>query len=123
MGPEADVARDNERQPANVEHATDINKESKSTYYIESFPAELGAGAVWGEDIPFFERVWCKQQDDGSSLWGPFEDQDEWEPAKWLIRNVGQKQINALLNLNIVRSHHFITLTVISWTFDRRRNK
>jgi hypothetical protein len=81
------------------------DEEPKPTYYVEVFPINLGAGAVWGEDVPFFEKLQREQEEIGSSRWGPFEDEDEWELAKWLIRNVGQKQTNAFLNLDIVGSH------------------
>jgi hypothetical protein len=91
-----------------VEDEDDLEREkdSESTFYVEEFPVDLGAGAIWGEDIPFFEKLWREQGENGSSRWGPFEDQDEWELAMWLIRNVGQKQINAFSNLNIVSPHH-----------------
>ena len=73
--------------------------------YIQEFPTDKGAGAVWGEDIPFFEKLRREQVLDQSSRWGPFEDEDEWELARWLIRNSGQNQTNALLDLKIVTSH------------------
>jgi hypothetical protein len=76
--------------------------------YVEEFPANLGAGAVWGEEVPFFEKLRRDQEIDGASRWGPFEDQDEWELSKWLIRNIGQSQINDFLNLNIVMWHRLL---------------
>ena len=79
-------------------------------FFFEEFPRYLGAGAVWGEDVPFFEELRREQEVNGSSWWGPFKDQDEWELAMWLIRNVGHKQINAFSNLNIVSSCHFVRL-------------
>ena len=110
-GLQPDTHPDNKIRPdhlcVTVKDAKDREIESQSTYYIEDFPANLGVGAVWGEDMPFFEKLWREQERNGLSRWGPFEDQDEWELAKWLIRNVGQKQINSFLNLNIVHSHHF----------------
>ena len=83
-----------------------------SATYIQEFPTDMGAGAVWGEEIPFFEKLRREQVLNQSSRWGPFEDQDEWELAQWLIRNTGQNQTNALLNLKIVTSHLFIFLEV-----------
>jgi hypothetical protein len=77
-------------------------KENESAFYIEECPADLGAGAVWGEEVPYFEKVLREQKENGSSRWGPFEDEDEWELAKWLIRNVGHNQTDTFLNLNIV---------------------
>ena len=112
--PQPDNQHENERhldQPGHlhvtVENAENRGQESESTYYVEEFPADLGAGAVWGEDVPFFERLWRELQENASSRWSPFEDEDEWELAKWLVRNVGQKQLDTFLNLDIVRSRCF----------------
>jgi hypothetical protein len=105
-GPQPDtMAPDNEVQPVTAEDVDDVDEEPNSTCYIEEFDINFGAGAVWGEDVPFFEKLRREQQETGSSQWGPFEDEDEWELAKWLIRNVGQKQTDAYLNLVIVGSH------------------
>jgi hypothetical protein len=94
-------------------------------YYIEEFPADLGAGAIWGEEVPVFEKLWQEQKAEGSSRWGPFENQNEWELAEWLIKNIGQKQTDAFLNLNIVRSHRLEKFgrSLIAWTFNRHANK
>ena len=95
---------------ATVGDANEGDNHSEPNFFIEEFPQHLGAGAVWGEDVPFFEELRREQEENGSSRWGPFEDQDEWELAMWLIRNVGHKQINAFSNLNIVSSRHFLRL-------------
>jgi hypothetical protein len=50
-----------------VENGDDRTNEFDSTFFVEEFPADLGAGAVWGEDIPFFERVWREQAENGST--------------------------------------------------------
>jgi hypothetical protein len=93
--------------------------------YIEEFPANLGAGAVWGEEVPLFEKIRQQQERNNTSPWGPFEDQEEWELAEWLIRNVGQKQTDAFLNLNIVRFHHVVNFDtfLIALTFCRHGNE
>jgi hypothetical protein len=33
--------------------------------------------------------------------WAPFDNQKEWDLAKWLIRNVGQKSTDEFLKLQI----------------------
>ena len=58
----------------------------EDAYYIEEFPANLSAGAVWGEEVPVFEKLQQEQKEKGSSWWGPFENQDEWELAKCLFK-------------------------------------
>ncbi|KAF8808413.1 Zn-finger domain-containing protein [Phlegmacium glaucopus] len=85
---------------ATVEDAKD--KDEESAHYVEEFPPNLGAGAVWGEEVPFFEKIRQEQEKSKTSQWGPFDDQDEWELAQWLIRNVGQKQTDVFLNLNMI---------------------
>ena len=70
-------------------------KENEATFYIKECPANLDAGAVWGEEVPDFENLLKEQRENGSSRWGPFEDEDEWDLAKWLIRNVGHNQTDS----------------------------
>jgi hypothetical protein len=77
--------------------------------FIEHFPEEYMAGATWGQGKPLFESLDEERKRAGASRWAPFEDEDEWELAEWLIRNVGQKQTDAFLKLPIVR---FFPLTL-----------
>jgi hypothetical protein len=70
--------------------------------YIENFPEEYMAGATWGHCKPLFESLYEEQKMVGGSRWAPFEDEDEWQLAEWLIRNVGQKQTDTFLKLSIV---------------------
>jgi hypothetical protein len=69
-------------------------------YYFEPYPEERKAGATWGKDVPEFERI--KAQLEGGHEWGPFNNEEEWQLAEWLIKNVGQKQTDAYLKLPIV---------------------
>jgi len=121
-GPEMQHARP-QRPRATVEDAEEDDVEF--AHYIEEFPANLGAGAVWGEEVPFFEKIRLEQERNGTSPWGPFDDKDEWELAEWLIRNVGQKQTDAFLNLNIVRSHRLVNFdtSLIAWILRRHGNE
>ena len=70
--------------------------------YIEKFPEEYLAGATWGDCKPLYEYLDEEQKREGGSHWGPFEDEDEWQLAEWLIQNVGQKQTDIFLKLPIV---------------------
>ena len=70
--------------------------------FIENFPEEYQAGATWGNCKPFYEFLDEEQKKEGSSCYGPFDDEDEWQLAEWLIRNVGQKQTDMFLKLPIV---------------------
>ena len=69
-GPQQNTWPDNEIQPeqcdslhVNIEDAKDKDEESQSTYYIKEFPANLGAGAVWREDVSFFEKLRQQQKE------------------------------------------------------------
>ncbi|EPQ50020.1 hypothetical protein GLOTRDRAFT_51190, partial [Gloeophyllum trabeum ATCC 11539] len=44
-----------------------------------------------------------EQEEQGESLWGPFDDADEWELARWLVKNVRQTQTDEFLKLGIIR--------------------
>jgi hypothetical protein len=115
MGGEQDNPPDIEIPPdlrghhgVTVEDVDEEDKDHSTSFYIKDFPEDLGVGAVWGEDVPFFEKLRREQEENGSSQWGPFADQEEWELAMWLIRNVGHNQIDAFSNLNIVGSNRFV---------------
>jgi hypothetical protein len=80
--------------------------------YIENFPDEYLAGATWGRCKPLFECLNEEQKRTGGNRWAPFEDEEEWQLAEWLIRNVGQKQTDDFLKLPIVSflSHCFVNI-------------
>ena len=80
----------------------------KPRYYFEDYPAERKAGAAWGKDQPLFVKLKRAQEENGTSKWGPFEDQDEWELAEWLSKNAGQKQTDEFLKLNIVSTYSLL---------------
>lgn len=71
--------------------------------YVEEFDTTHKAGAAWGQQIPLFESIWLNQKQEGICQWGPFDGEEEWELAEWLIKNVGQKQTDTFLKLPIVR--------------------
>ncbi|EPQ50354.1 hypothetical protein GLOTRDRAFT_21436, partial [Gloeophyllum trabeum ATCC 11539] len=50
-----------------------------------------------------FERLRDAQVKAGLPPWAPFESEEEWGLAQWLIKNVGHTQLNEYLNLPIVR--------------------
>ncbi|KDQ62841.1 hypothetical protein JAAARDRAFT_104347, partial [Jaapia argillacea MUCL 33604] len=58
-----------------------------------------------------FEKV-HEQQEYLGSPWGPFEDQEEWELAQWLVRNVGHNQTDKFLKLLIVNLFSPLLLSV-----------
>ncbi|KAJ6563196.1 hypothetical protein B0H10DRAFT_1753844, partial [Mycena sp. CBHHK59/15] len=49
-----------------------------------------------------FEHIRDDQILTGCEVLGPFADEEEWELAKWLIKNVGHNQTEAFLKLPII---------------------
>ena len=89
-------------QQATVGDASEIEDMNDGHHYIEKFPEEYLAGTTWGNCKLLYECLDEEQKRDGGSHWGPFEDEDEWQLAKWLIQNIGQKQTDVFLKLPIV---------------------
>lgn len=67
-----------------VEDAPEDDNMSQD-HYIEEFPKERLAGATWGTSKLLFKSLNEEQKRDRTSCWGPFEDEDKWELAEWLI--------------------------------------
>ncbi|KAH7905500.1 Zn-finger domain-containing protein [Hygrophoropsis aurantiaca] len=44
-----------------------------------------------------------RSSEENNRPWGPFDDEGEWELARWLIQNVGQMQTDKFLKLPIIR--------------------
>lgn len=105
-------------QPHAQHAAEDVpnNEESNDGgRFIEDYPEEYRAGATWGECKSLFESLYEEHKTVGGSRWAPFEDEDEWQLAEWLIRNVGQKQTDAFLKLPIVSLYFPVSVkTLIS---------
>jgi hypothetical protein len=77
------------------------NKEDRGTRYVNDF---AGAGLPHAERSQTnFELHFAQQGKAGDAPWTPFESEDEWELARWLMSSgVSQKQINGFLKLNKV---------------------
>ncbi|KAJ7674410.1 hypothetical protein B0H17DRAFT_1207991 [Mycena rosella] len=71
-------------------------------FFQEPFPAKYKAGATYGHAKTVFEHIRDDQILTGCEVLGPFADEEEWELAKWLIKNVGHNQTEAFLKLPIV---------------------
>ncbi|KAJ7749142.1 hypothetical protein B0H16DRAFT_1847253 [Mycena metata] len=71
--------------------------------YFQDCPAEHQAGATFGKGPTTFQAIRDDQVLRGAEVLGPFESDDEWELAKWLIKNVGHNQMEAFLKLPIIQ--------------------
>lgn len=103
--PEDDIPSENLEGPeATRPHVTveEIPDEDDAGYYEMKFPAEKQAGATFGESRTTFESIRDDQILRGAEVLGPFASDEEWELAKWLIKNVGHNQADVFLKLPIV---------------------
>ncbi|OCH83751.1 hypothetical protein OBBRIDRAFT_808769 [Obba rivulosa] len=79
-------------------------REYPQAKFARSFPEEKQAGRVEGNAPTQFERTRHEQVADGQDIHGPFADDEEWNLAKWLIKNVGHTQADEFLKLPIIQS-------------------
>ena len=79
----------------------DEEVEEVDTQYVNDF---AGAGLPHAERSQTnFDQHFEKQRKSGEAPWTPFESEDEWELARWLMSSgLSQKQINEFLTLNKV---------------------
>ncbi|KAJ7483023.1 hypothetical protein B0H11DRAFT_2232041 [Mycena galericulata] len=82
--------------------------------FEEPFPLDRKAGATYGHSKTTFEHIRDDQILTGCEILGPFADEEEWELAKWLIKNVGHNQTEAFLKLPIITDR-------VQPSFDKKR--
>ncbi|EPQ51466.1 hypothetical protein GLOTRDRAFT_132835 [Gloeophyllum trabeum ATCC 11539] len=68
--------------------------------FVESFPGDAGTPIRPG--MTSFDEIRARQRTGDVGAWGPFEDEDDWMLARWLVRNVGQRQADELLKLGMI---------------------
>lgn len=76
--------------------------DEENFWFVEEFAEEAQAGATFGKGPTTFQAIRDDQVLRGAEVLGPFASDDEWELAKWLIKNVGHNQMEAFLKLPIV---------------------
>ena len=74
----------------------------KKGVYRVSPPTRLRAGESKGRAETRFERIRRQQQQRGQGAHGQFQTAEDWDLAKWLIKNVGQNATDSFLKLPIV---------------------
>lgn len=91
------------QRPVEIEEVEDVDDPRSQNRFTEKFPGRV-ASTIRVEKTQF--EKWSETQNEkGESPWAPFEDQEEWDLAQWLIKTVGQKSIDEYLKLPIVSSH------------------
>ena len=71
-----------------------------SGHFTEQYPGV--AAAVLGRKKTVFKSLEAAELEKGENEWAPFRDEDEWELAGFLMRNLGQTKINEMLKLSLV---------------------
>lgn len=91
-------------QPARVPHIEEAEEDEAATrqWYKHDFPEQRQAGIPHGQGKTSFERICDEQILHGAEVLGPFKDDEEWELAKWLIKNVGHNAAEEFLKLPMV---------------------
>lgn len=87
-----------------------VDDEVGQSYYAREFSKEQEAGATFGEAPTTFEVIRDEQILKGAEILGPFSTEEEWQLAKWLIKNVGHNQAEEFLHLPIVSQCHIVGL-------------
>jgi Plavaka transposase len=70
--------------------------------WIEDYPQPAGSAGMSAQT--YFENLLEEQRAKGQDAWAPFEDEEEWGLAQWLMLNVGQNATDKFLKLPIVSS-------------------
>ena len=70
--------------------------------WIEDYPQPAGSAGVSAQT--YFENLLAEQRAKGQDAWAPFEDEEEWGLAQWLMLNVGQNATDKFLKLPIASS-------------------
>ncbi|KAJ7099271.1 hypothetical protein B0H15DRAFT_920171 [Mycena belliarum] len=91
-----------------------VQSEEDGDYFEEPYPPERRAGATYGPSKTAFEHIRDDQVLTGCEVLGPFADEEEWNLAKWLIKNVGHNQTESFLKLPIITDR-------VRPSFDKKR--
>ncbi|KAJ7699003.1 hypothetical protein B0H17DRAFT_1158261 [Mycena rosella] len=71
-------------------------------FWYKTLGKKVAAGATYGGGKTVFEIINDEEILKGGMVLGPFRDDDEWQLAKWLIKNVGHTATDEFLKLSII---------------------
>ncbi|KAJ7652675.1 hypothetical protein DFH06DRAFT_1282610 [Mycena polygramma] len=98
------LAADSDPNPRKRRRASVEEVEDEDERWVQDFPEEFDAGKPLEQCETSFETFRAKQKAAGNPPWHPFESEDEWEVAQWLMTaGLSQKQIDKYLKLKRVR--------------------
>ncbi|KAJ7288109.1 hypothetical protein C8J57DRAFT_1027371, partial [Mycena rebaudengoi] len=80
--------------------ATVEEVEDEDDCWAQNFPEAAQAGAAYEACRTQFEKLRDEQKGAGKSPWSPFESEDQWELARWLMMaGISLKKTDAFLKL------------------------
>jgi hypothetical protein len=91
-----------EPEPAENQHQSkrarveEVEDEEAYPRYVNEFPTRA---EEFGDGKTAFEQIFEEQRAKGESPWAPFADKDEWELARWLVKNVNQRATEEFLKM------------------------
>jgi len=68
-----------------------------SGHFTEQYPGI--AAMILGKAKTVFKSLEAAEVERGDGKWAPFCDEDEWELARFLMKNLGQTKIDEFLKL------------------------
>lgn len=91
--------------PRKRPRATVEEVEDEDAQWFQHFPKDMAAGAILEKCSTQFEKLREEQRKAGRAPWEPFESEDEWELARWLMTSgISQTKTNEFLKLKKVRA-------------------
>lgn len=78
----------------------DVPDEDDIMRWVERYPR--AAGEILGRGECTFEKWQRNSEEADQSRWYPFASEKEWQLGRWIVKNVGQNQLEEFLKLSIV---------------------
>ncbi|KAJ6457133.1 hypothetical protein C8R47DRAFT_1328555 [Mycena vitilis] len=105
--PGADDATEEPDQDASIPaQPSQAPRPGERAQYHQTPEEKLYAGATHGSGKTTFELIRDEEVLQGGTVLGPFRDDDEWQLAKWLIKNVGHTATEEFLKLLAIAQNH-----------------
>ncbi|KAJ7779093.1 hypothetical protein B0H16DRAFT_1878677 [Mycena metata] len=89
--------------PGSNKRARVEEEEDEDARWVQPCPAEYAAGGIYERCKTAFEKAREAQRKEGHPPWYPFESEDEWEVARWLMTSgLSQTKVEEHLKLKKV---------------------
>ena len=93
-------------------HVEDVPEDEEvARRYVEEYPGVVAE--IIKSEKTLFEKWLQAREDLHVDEWAPFEDEEEWELFRWLIKHVGQNNIDEFLKLSIVRTASHLVFPIM----------